>query len=296
MNTVQLNCFLTVAQTLNFAKAAKLLNVTQPAVTQQIHSLEEELNVKLFNRTTRTVELTREGMIFMSDAKSILDISERAKRRVTHSFADLRKAFVIGCHARNEIHQFADVLGKMREQFQTIYPMFQVIPFAHLYQQLAEDRLEVVAAFEENDLKKGILYREITKAQAIAVTTRDHPFAQKAQVTVEDFNEEPVVIIEPRNCPRALGKIQYQMIENKSAMQIYVCDSVESSITLARGKYGVAVIPDIFPVKDPTLAYTPIVNVPSMSYGVYYKTLAGHPELKAFIHLAKEQFSQSSAG
>ncbi len=44
MNTFQLTCFLTVAETLSFAKAAKLLNVTQPAVTHQIHSLEEELN------------------------------------------------------------------------------------------------------------------------------------------------------------------------------------------------------------------------------------------------------------
>ena len=54
MNTFQLTCFLTVAETLSFVKAAKQLNVTQPAVTHQIHSLEEELNKQLFRRTTRT--------------------------------------------------------------------------------------------------------------------------------------------------------------------------------------------------------------------------------------------------
>lgn len=48
MNTFQLTCFLTVAETLNFLKAADWLNITQPAITHQIRSLEEELNVKLF--------------------------------------------------------------------------------------------------------------------------------------------------------------------------------------------------------------------------------------------------------
>ena len=58
MNTFQLTCFMTVAETLNFARAAERLNITQPAVTHQIRSLEEELEVKLFKRTTRLVELT----------------------------------------------------------------------------------------------------------------------------------------------------------------------------------------------------------------------------------------------
>ena len=57
MNTFQLSCFIRVAETLNFARAAEQLHVTQPAVTQQIQSLEKELNVKLFKRNTRTVKI-----------------------------------------------------------------------------------------------------------------------------------------------------------------------------------------------------------------------------------------------
>ena len=75
MNTFQLTCFLTVAETLSFVKAAKLLNVTQPAVTHQIRSLEEELNTQLFKRTTRSVEITQEGLIFLNDAKNVLSIT-----------------------------------------------------------------------------------------------------------------------------------------------------------------------------------------------------------------------------
>lgn len=80
MNIFQLSCFLAVAECLNFARAAERLHVTQPAVTQQIHSLEKELNVNLFVRTTRSVKLTEAGLAFLNDAKHMVAISERAKK------------------------------------------------------------------------------------------------------------------------------------------------------------------------------------------------------------------------
>lgn len=79
MNTFQLQCFLAVARNLNFAKAAEELNVTQPAVTHQIQTLEEEFNAKLFKRTTRNVELTQSGHMFINDAENVLKITDRAK-------------------------------------------------------------------------------------------------------------------------------------------------------------------------------------------------------------------------
>ena len=81
MNTFQLTCFLAVAEYLNFTQAANHLHVTHPAVSQQIQSLEKEMNVKLFERSTRSVRLTEEGKAFLSDAQQIVTISEQAKKR-----------------------------------------------------------------------------------------------------------------------------------------------------------------------------------------------------------------------
>ena len=64
MNTFQLSCYLAVANTLSFARAAQQMNISQPAITHQIKTLETELNVKLFRRSTRMVELTPEGQVF----------------------------------------------------------------------------------------------------------------------------------------------------------------------------------------------------------------------------------------
>ena len=64
MNHRQLDCFLTVAETLNFSQAAKQLYLSQAAVSQQIQSLEKELGFPLFVRTRHQVELTEAGRYF----------------------------------------------------------------------------------------------------------------------------------------------------------------------------------------------------------------------------------------
>lgn len=99
MNTFQLSCFLAVAETLSFARAAEQLSITQPAVTHQIHSLETELNVKLFVRTTRTVNLTQEGTLFLNDARNILALTIRATKRFENPLEQEIQLFSIGCHS-----------------------------------------------------------------------------------------------------------------------------------------------------------------------------------------------------
>ena len=87
-----------MAEYLNFAQAAQSLHVTHPAVSQQIQSLEKELNVKLFQRTTRTVRLTEEGKAFLRDAQQIVALSERAKKRFGNVMDGNIETLAIGCY------------------------------------------------------------------------------------------------------------------------------------------------------------------------------------------------------
>lgn len=83
MNTVQLECFVSVAEHLNFSRASESLHVSQPADSHQIQTLENELGVKLFKRTSKSVELTEEGMLFLADARYILKTTFEAKERLS---------------------------------------------------------------------------------------------------------------------------------------------------------------------------------------------------------------------
>ena len=82
MNTTQLECFLAVADNLNFSRAAEQLRLTQPAVSHQINSLEDELGVKLFNRTSKSVRLTQAGYLYTQYAGEILRLFNVSKGRI----------------------------------------------------------------------------------------------------------------------------------------------------------------------------------------------------------------------
>ena len=115
MNTIQLECFIAVAEYLNFSKASRELKITQPAVSHQIQTLEEELGVKLFNRTSKSVTLTQEGILFLPDAQLILKTALSAKERLgSHEhFISLE----LGCHNYMELNLFPPILKKLSAEF-----------------------------------------------------------------------------------------------------------------------------------------------------------------------------------
>ena len=295
MNTMQLACFLAVAETLNFARAAEQLHVTQPAVTQQIHSLEAELSVQLFRRTTRTVELTQAGLLFLGDAKVMFEISERAKRQAKSSVTDTREPFVVGCHAQNDVLHLTQPLREMKRRFPRLYPIFQVVPFQHLYQRLLEETVDVVVAFREGDVRKSIHYRELAKIRAMGIVEAGHPLARAGELHLRDVQKQPVIALDPQRCPEDYRKLMHQILGDHSPLDVYFCDSIEACVALAGAGYGVAVAPDFFSIMDPSLVHLPITDAEPISYGAYYKTLAGHPRRRAFVELAKEAFAGSAA-
>lgn len=292
MTTMQLDCFLVVAETLNFAAAADRLHVTQPAVTQQIHALEKELNVKLFHRTTRTVKLTPEGYVFLNDAKSVLHIIGHAKKRFEEPADRDLVLFSIGCHSQNELALLPDVLREMRAHYPALHPVFQVIPFQHLHQLLKEDSVDVILDFQKQLPKKGTgTYRELVKVRTVCILSKNSPLSQKSNLTIDDLKREKVILFNPQIAPDCFNHVQHVLLDQKPMAGIYMQDSPESCIALAKAGFGIAVLPGLFARKDPSLAYLPFEGFEPLSYGAYYRSTAGNPVLKLFLQLCREYFT-----
>ena len=291
MNTFQLTCFLTVAETLSFVKAAKQLNVTQPAVTHQIHSLEEELNTQLFRRTTRTVELTPEGLVFLNDAKNVLNIIALAKKRFEEPVVDERQFFSIGCHSSKELRLLPGVLRQMADVCPNLYPIFQIVPFQHLYQLLEEGAVDAVIAFQEKGEKKEAgIYREVAKIPVVGVLSTSHPLAEKESLDRDDLRPQKLILMEPQRCPDSLNTVQHELTTGRAVSDLFLCGSADVCTTLAKAGFGIAVQPDFPSLRDPALAYIPIKDVEPLSYGAYYRSVTGKPLLKLFLQSCKNNF------
>lgn len=293
MNTFQLECFLAVAEYLNFAQAAKKMNITQPAITHQIQSLEETLNVTLFKRTTRIVQITTEGKMFINDAKRILEISERAKQRFSTTDQNLPIPFIVGVQAFYHLFSLAPLLEEMKTLYPNIHPRLKTVPFAHFYQMLTEGDADILICFEEPNKKKAPgIYKELKKIPLVCLCSFDHPFAKKNHLTIEELKNNRLIINDPMISPEYLIQLQNQLIGTTKHENLYFCDSTEAALTLAQSNYGLAFLPDINLPHDIPLARIPIKDMPLLSFGLYYRSLNDHPYLKDFVRIAKAAFQK----
>ncbi len=288
MNTFQIDCFIQVAETLNFARAAERLNVTQPAVTHQIRSLEEELGVKLFRRTTRIVELTQEGILFLEDARNIAAISLRAKKRFENPESKEIQPFSIGCHSYTHLFLLSDVLRQMALETPTLHPRLRVVTFPHLYRLLEEEEVDAIVGFQESNTNKiPGTYREFIKSPIVCVCPKNHPLAAYTQLALSDLRKTPLILSVPGMAPSPVFQLQGRCMEGRPFSDFHFAESPESATVLVKAGLGISLLPDLLLPTDPHLARVPLKEEFSISFGVYYKSLQGRPLLKSFLAAMK---------
>lgn len=288
MNFFQLNCFITVARTLNFARAAEKLNVTQPAITHQIHSLETELDVKLFLRTTRTVELTQDGFLFLDDAKKLLAIADRAKARLVNPKRQGEQVLSIGSHNYASLLLLPDVLRKMKTEFPDLYPRLLTVPPAMSKRVLEEAQIDVLLGFKEGGVTRfDGSYKELYKVPVLCVCPKNHPIAGRESVSIAELKQDLLLFETPfAGHP---SELRSYLLDDRTSSDFRVCDSPEAAAILVKAGYGVAIHAGLPLPADDSLTSVPLVDLPPLSFGVYYKSLKGQPLLKRFIELLREQ-------
>lgn len=288
MNTIQLECFLAVVETLNFTKAAEAVRMTQPAISHQIQALENELGAQLFLRTSKRVALTKAGMQFIGDASQILKIASTAKSRLGDYEGKDMLFLEIGCHSQFELAFLPPVLRRLTQEFPTLHPSFRQLPFRSLDHLLENDSIQAMFDFKTNRKPLGT-FLELYKCPFACVCTEDSPLAAQASLTEADLTGN-FIANDPSKGPEATLPVQSRIVLSRPASQVYFADGYESAVALIRSGIGFSVLPDLPASRESGLRYIPIPDLGRVSFGIYYKSLKGRPVLKRFVQILKESF------
>ena len=117
MTIYQLECFIAVAEELNFSAAAERLFTTQPAITYQINALEKETGLHLFERTTRRTKLTAAGQSFYLDMVQMTSFGRQALKKAQDIQDADRSHLTVGLRQLFDYSTFSSILAEFQHQF-----------------------------------------------------------------------------------------------------------------------------------------------------------------------------------
>ena len=201
MELRDLRYFVAVASELHFARAAQRLFISQPALSQQIRSLEGELGFKLLERNSRGVQLTREGEAFLPEAQIVIRDADHA--------ADVARALAEGATGHLRLSHLRTMPRGLPEhvvsEYQRRYPGVEIMPESGSTEQNVERvrggqlDLAFVLAPLENAPELG--YVEIATEPIVVAIPSTHPLSRRRRIRREDLLGVPLVYYPRHNSP-----------------------------------------------------------------------------------------------
>ena len=160
MNSMQFKCFLALAETLNYSRAAQQLYMTQPGLSHQITSLEQELNTKLFTRNLRQVQLTPAGALLAKEIGTVIAAGKDLFERVRMVGCGYTGTLTVGVLEGSWLGEPA---ARLIQEFMGAYPNIDLrivqSSFGALRTSLISGKLDVILTlcFDIRDLE-GVTY------------------------------------------------------------------------------------------------------------------------------------------
>lgn len=272
MNIKQIEYFVEVAKTKNYTKAAQKLYISQSAITKQIVLLEEELEVELFVRNNKGVQLTLAGEIFLKDAIEILNKIEKSQKKI-ESFKSgmtghLNLGYVTGLERTSMIKAFDHFFHKYRD----CYIEFDSQTSYLLQDKLLKDQLDLILTHRYLHHKE---YENIALFQSpiMVFLPLNSKYADKKYFTKGELNELPII-----SSKRDLLHDDIQTME------------IDHMLLQVMGHKGVTILPE-FAIKYTQLQkYVMAIPVKDMKETIYavYRKDNDNPLLKKMIEFFKE--------
>jgi DNA-binding transcriptional LysR family regulator len=188
--------FVALAEELHFGRAAARLGISQPPLSQQIRILEETLSARLFNRTNRRVELTQTGLLFLAEARAILDRADRALSVATRAergeLGELRIAMFPSAPL---LARVGDAILTFRRSYPDVQLILNEVESHQQTQGLLEGReqIAIIRSPIAPVLPSTMQATELLREPFLVIMRIDHTLAKRRRIAIRELAQEPFV-------------------------------------------------------------------------------------------------------
>lgn len=188
MELRHLRYFVTVAESLNFTKAAAKLHLAQPSLTRQIHDLEEEIGVRLLARIKSQVTLTEEGRSFLADARRVLMLAAESVQAVQRLSRGETGQLNIAYSSNFNFELLPETLAAFRQAFPHIaLNLFDMTP-AEQFRALEARKVDLgFVGLRPPVATKNLRWESIARHTTVVVLPLKHPLARKRQLKLAEL-------------------------------------------------------------------------------------------------------------
>lgn len=180
MDTQHLQAFLAVADTQSFSKAADQLFLTQPAVSKRIAMLEQQLNVRLFDRIGRRIALTEAGHLLLPQARHILQSVEDSRRALANLSGQVGGRLTMGTSHHIGLHRLPPILKAYTQQHPDVDLDLRFVDSERAYQCVLDGSHELAVVTLAPHTIELLAVVECWRDRMCFVCAHDHPLAHKA--------------------------------------------------------------------------------------------------------------------
>lgn len=293
MDLQQFRYVVALAEEGSFTRAAARCFVVQSALSHQIKKLEDELDVKLFSRTSRRLEITSAGEAFLFGARASLEAAEQAASDAAASAGEVRGRLIIGVIPTVTAIDLAAALKALIEK----HPLVKIelrVEFS--------DHLELAVAAREIDVgflglplgrgPRGVASRPLCSDRLVAVVSPDHPLAGREEIKLNSLAEEAFVDFPTGTLARDQSDPAFVAA---GVHREVICESMATDVTLdlIRQNLAVTLLPSRYARRFPDLVSLPITDGPSRVEYVAWNDFNTRPPALAFLEHIGGEFAES---
>jgi DNA-binding transcriptional LysR family regulator len=295
MELRHLRYFVAVAEELNFTRAAAKLRLAQPSLTRQIHNLEEELEVRLLDRTRNQVSLTEEGKSFLVDARRLVALSLESVKAVQRFSRGETGQLNLGYLFKFNFNLLPATLATFYQTCPEIaVNLFDMSPAEQL-RALEARKIDLgfVGLRPPSGGKNlsALTWECVARHQVVVVLPAQHPLAKRSRIKITDLKPLFFVAMSEQTHPGSRGWLSslcqqagftpriLQDVDLESGLMTFVAEGL--GVTLAREQ--------IRNLPHPGVVFRPLTTAAKADYWIAWHHENRSKVLGRYIEIIKKQ-------